>query len=210
MTIPRTVFAIVLLTLGTTAWGQRIICQTKYLHDGDLLFQAPQKDNAITLSTAHEKAIAFDHVGIYHISNGMPMVMEANYEGVVDTPFDQFCKGSKQLFVGRVKGADIPRSIENAKRHIGKPYDFVFASSEQNIYCSELVEKSYVDKKGRKLFNTIPMSFHDKTGTILPYWEEFYSRRLMSVPEGEPGTNPMELSTRKCVKIKYQWCEIAK
>ena len=62
------------------------------------------------------------------------------------------------------------------------------------IYCSELVQMCYVDTAGRPIFGTIPMSFHDRSGRILDYWTEFYRQRGMAVPEGQPGTNPGQLS----------------
>jgi uncharacterized protein YycO len=210
MSVRQAVVIILAMTSMMGARSQSIISQTSLLRDGDLLFQAPPSDNPITRSTGYGHTIAFDHVGIFHIDGEKPMVLEANYDGVVDTPFEQFVKGGKQVFVGRVKGADLRQSIDNARRFLGRPYDFVFSDGNDAIYCSELVEKSYVDKRGKQLFTTIPMSFHDQTGEILPFWEDFYARRLMTVPEGLPGTNPMELSTRKCVKIKYQWCRIDK
>lgn len=210
MRIGRTICTLMAIATASIAMAQRIICQTSRLRDGDLLFQVPLSENAITRSTAHGKDMPFDHVGIFHIEEGEPMVIEAVYEGVVETPFEEFAKRGKQIFAGRVRGADVGKSIKNAKNHLGKPYDFVFSQDDQTLYCSELVEKSFVGKTGQKLFSTIPMSFHDQTGRIMPYWEDFYSRRMMSVPEGAPGTNPMELSARKCVKIKYQWCGIDK
>ena len=44
-------------------------------------------------------------------------------------------------------------------------------------------------------------SFHDRTGRITDYWTQFYAQRGMTVPEGQPGTNPAELSKRKAVRI---------
>ena len=45
------------------------------------------------------------------------------------------------------------------------------------------------------------MSFHDDTGNITDYWKEFYKKQGLEVPEGQPGTNPSELSQRENVKI---------
>ena len=86
-----------LMAIATTsvAFGQRIICHTSQLRNGDLLFQVPLSENAITRSTAHGKDKPFDHVGIFHIEKGKPMVIEAIYEGVVETPFEEFAKRRK-------------------------------------------------------------------------------------------------------------------
>ena len=60
---------------------------------------------------------------------------------------------------------------------------------------------SYVFEDGSRVFETVPMSFHDSSGQITDYWIDFYSSRGMAVPEGEPGTNPGELSRRPMVTI---------
>ena len=64
------------------------------------------------------------------------------------------------------------------------------------------MQLAFVDRRGRPLFSPIPMSFHDATGRITDYWTQFYARRGLHVPEGQPGTNPGELSQRKQVKLK--------
>ena len=63
---------------------------------------------------------------------------------------------------------------------------------------------------GKLFFPPIPMSFHDDDGVITPFWSDFYSHRALDVPEGVPGTNPGELSRRKCVRIKYKMTPFAK
>lgn len=59
-----------------------------------------------------------------------------------------------------------------------------------------------VDKDGYRLLSPIPMSFHDASGQITPYWQQFYKEHGMEVPEGWPGSNPGELSQRQEVRIK--------
>ena len=63
------------------------------------------------------------------------------------------------------------------------------------------MQLAYVNKKGQPLFTTIPMSFHDQSGRITDYWTQFYAERGLEVPEGQPGTNPGELSQRSLVSI---------
>ena len=154
---------------------------------------------------------AIDHVGIFHRHEGVPMVLEANYDGVVDTPFDDFCRNCTMVLVGRVRGNfDARKSLANAHSFLGRAYDFVFLPDNAEIYCSELVQLSYVDMAGKQVFAPIPMSFHGQDGRPLPYWLDFYSRRLMEVPEGMPGSHPGDLSRCPHVRIKYEWHGIAK
>ena len=71
----------------------------------------------------------------------------------------------------------------------------------QEIYCSELVQLSYVNGSGQRLFPLINMSFHDQQGHILDYWREHYAKRGMAVPEGALGTNPAQIARDPAVEI---------
>lgn len=167
------------------------------LRRGDLLFHVVSQGNHITDVTPGQT----DHVAIY-AGNGL--VLEAiPRAGVVTTLLDTVLQREAGHYVrGRVRGVDVAQSLSNARQYLGLPYDSLFLPTAEAIYCSELVQLAYVDKHGRRLFHAIPMSFHDETGRITPYWQQFYEQRGLSVPEGEPGTNPGELSQRKAVVIK--------
>ena len=111
-------------------------------------------------------------------------------------------KRQKHIFIGRIQGKwDVEASVAKAKSYIGRPYDFYFEPNDSAIYCSELVQISYQDKKGHLLFEPIPMSFHDNSGEITKYWKEYYRKAGKKVPEGTPGSNPGNLSRNPKVKI---------
>ena len=167
----------------------------KKLKSGDLLFHLTKKSNAITDVTPG----MIDHVAIYL---GGDSVIEAVGRGVVITPLDSLCMQEGRYLVGRVSKLCRKASLRNALTFLGRHYDWLYLPDNADIYCSELVQLSYVDKKGKPLFATIPMSFHDQTGRITDYWTQFYSRRGLQVPEGKPGTNPGEMSQRGIVTIK--------
>lgn len=166
----------------------------KKLKCGDLLFHIVKESNAITDVTPG----MIDHVAIYL---GGDSVIEAVGRGVVITPLDSLCLQEGRYLVGRVGKLCRKTSIKNALTFLGRQYDRLYLPDNADIYCSELVQLSYVDKRGKPLFSTIPMSFHDKTGRITDYWIQFYAQYNMQVPEGLPGTNPGELSQRKSVKL---------
>lgn len=172
-------------------------CHT--LRRGDLLFHQPQNDNHIT----HVTQGTADHVAIYL---GGDSVLEAiPHQGVtVNTLSDVLHREDGRYVSARVRGVHVEQSIANAQKYLGLPYDSVFLPGTAAIYCSELVQLSYVDRHGRLLFNTIPMSFHDDSGNITDYWQQFYDLHHMSVPEGQPGSNPSDLMKRKQVVIKKQ------
>lgn len=169
-------------------------CQT--LRKGDLLFHVVAQDNQITEVTSGQ----IDHVAIYA---GSGEVVEAiPRKGVTTTPLDTLLHREDGYYLrGRVTGIARDLSVTNARQYLGLPYDSLYLPTTDAIYCSELVQIAYVDRMGKQLFGTIPMSFHDSTGQITSYWQRFYAQHGMDVPEKQPGTNPAELSKRQIVKI---------
>lgn len=207
----KSLMMVAFLLFCTGGMGQRVINDVSLLRDGDLLFQVPLSDNAITTVRHGISSLSIDHVGIFHRDNGVPMVLEATYAGVVDTPLSAFGLDCAKVLVGRMRGSfDIRQSLANAHSLLGRAYDFIYLPDNAEIYCSELVQQSFVDRHGHQVFSPIPMSFHDESGTITNYWSDYYSRRLLTVPEGQPGSHPGDLSRRKNVRIKYEWQGIAK
>ncbi len=173
------------------------------LHEGDLLFASSETPNAITRVTSGVEGLPIDHVAVVHRiggDEGPLYVIEAIKPMVCLTPIDTFLCRNGQVMVGRVNTPwDAARSVRRCLLMVGKPYDDLFLPGDSALYCSELVQRSYVSPAGEPVFNMIPMSFHDESGIVIDYWIEFYRSRGMSVPEGAPGTNPGELS--KCPQV---------
>lgn len=185
------------------------ICDVSLLKDGDLLFEVSPSDNAITDVTQGFDGMKIDHVAIYWDKH---VIESTRVKGVAISSLEQFIKrntqesGEVRVLVGRITSDyHLRKTIKRVKRFLGLPYDSLFLPDNNAIYCSELVQKSYVDKKNRLIFSPIPMSFHDASGNVTDYWKAFYRRFNMDVPEGEPGTNPGELSRRENVKIVYRF-----
>ena len=178
--------------------------------EGDLLFAySSTSGKAISDATVHDStALPIYHVAIATWVDGKPYALEAIDEGVVLTPYDKFCERTMSkggLLVGRLKDrSGVDQSVSNAMEHLGKPYDDLYMIDTQEIYCSELVQLSYVNGKGQRLFPLINMSFHDANGRILDYWREHYAKHGMAVPEGALGTNPAQIASDPAVEIiKY-------
>ena len=173
------------------------------LCEGDLLFCVSPDDNAITDVTTGIDGRRIDHVAIVHREKGAVFALEAVHRGVVLTPMDSFLLQRDSLvLVGRLKDTvGVAASVQRALAFLGRPYDFFFMPDDSAFYCSELVQKCYRDTSGRLVFDPIPMSFHDKTGIVTPYWKEYYARHGMEVPEGWPGSNPGQLSRSNKVCI---------
>lgn len=164
------------------------------LHEGDLLFHVVAQDNHITAVTPG----MIDHVAIY--AGGDSVIEAIPHQGVVTTPLHHLLTREEGYYVlGRLEKANHKQSLTNACQYLGLPYDSLYLPTDEAIYCSELVQLSFVDRNGHRLLNPVPMSFHDSTGSITDYWQQFYAARGMDVPEGQPGTNPSELYNRKAV-----------
>lgn len=175
--------------------------------EGDLAFVVNRQGNAITQVTQGIDGMAIDHVAILHRVGGdcgpLYAIEALPRHGVCLTPIDTFvCRnGAENIVVGRVEQLDAQSSVRNALQYVGLPYDYYFIADNDEIYCSELVQLSFIDKRGNKVFNTIPMSFHDENGCIPDYWIRHYAARSLDVPQGTPGTNPGQLSRDDKVTI---------
>lgn len=190
------------------------------LKEGDLLFVAKGTPNAITEVTQGIDGLQIDHVGIYHHTDTCNYVLEAYPPKVTLTPFTNFIaritpkdkkKNTKpsertvRIVVGRVMtDIDIQKSMNKALSYLGRKYDNLYMPDDKELYCSELVQKSFVNHQGQLIFSTIPMTFRDKNGVIPDFWIKWYKRNNLEVPEGKPGSNPGDLSLRKQLKIGYE------
>lgn len=172
------------------------------LCEGDLLFCAQVKGNNITDVTQGVGGMKIDHVAIFHRQGGRPFALEAIHSGVGLTPIDSFMARREAVLAARLRDTlGVARSVERALGFIGRPYDFNFMPDDSAFYCSELVQKCYRDSRGELVFKPIPMSFHDQSGRITPYWHDYYARQGLQVPEGEPGSNPGDLSRSAAICI---------
>ncbi|MBQ6279570.1 MAG: hypothetical protein IJK68_07620 [Muribaculaceae bacterium] len=178
--------------------------------EGDLLFAySSTTGRAISDATVHDStALPIYHVAIATWIGDRLYALEAIDEGVVLTPYDKFQERTKNkggMLIGRLHDrSGVDQSVSNAMEHLGKPYDDLYMIDTQEIYCSELVQLSYVNGKGQRLFPLINMSFHNAQGRILDYWREHYAKRGMAVPEGALGTNPAQIANDPAVEIIKQ------
>ncbi|MCM1369684.1 MAG: hypothetical protein NC204_04860 [Candidatus Amulumruptor caecigallinarius] len=155
-------------------------------------------DSAIVEATANSDSLKFSHVGILDVSDsGEVSVIEASpRHGVVITSLDEFIKNSDNGAVVKRLDMNYPVNtvIENAKSFLGIDYDWWYLPDNDKIYCSELVEKSYVNYDGTPVFPTIPMNFRNGDDEIPAFWQELFDKLGMQVPEGVAGTNPSQIS----------------
>lgn len=182
----------ILLTAASVLYS--IGAAAQQLQAGDLLFHVKDHPTAITLV----RTDLIEHVAIAVCADS---VIEATHCGVVVTPVDSLPHDGYYLIARINTPFDLQRSLTNARSYLGRHYDFLFLPDNDDIYCSELVQLSFVDPQGQLVFQPVPMSFHDATGRIIDHWQQFYAARGMTVPEGQPGSHPSELAKRPCVSI---------
>lgn len=175
------------------------------LMEGDLLFCCSDTANAITSVTCGVGDSPIDHVAVVHRlggDDGEFFVIEAVKPAVRLTPIDEFLAANPSVIVGRLNvEIDYFRSIRNCLMMLGRPYDDLYLPGDSAVYCSELVQLNYVTPAGDLVFDPVPMSFHDNSGRVTDYWQAFYAGHGMAVPEGEPGSNPGELSCRPQITV---------
>lgn len=173
------------------------------LKNGDLLFVTAKNSGlsgAINNVTQKKETEKFDHIGILEIKNGQYSVLHAspengsNRQNLKDFIKDQ--KGDQQnIVVYRLKPEfqkTIPDALSNADLMLGKPYNFNYILDENSYYCSDFIERAF---RENQIFNLEPMTFIDpKTGKTNEFWQDFYNKKNLKVPEGELGCNPNGLA----------------
>lgn len=182
------------------------------LQNGDLLFVTAKESGlsgAINNVTQKQKNASFDHIGILEKGKEGTFVLHAAPKGgsqkqnVNDFLKDQANDGQR-VVVYRLKPEyqkTIPEAIQKAESMLGKPYNFNYILDENSYYCSDYIERAF---RKENIFKLEPMTFIDpKTGKINNFWEEFYQKKNLKVPEGELGCNPNGLaSSEKLNRIK--------
>ncbi|MGV2474235.1 YiiX/YebB-like N1pC/P60 family cysteine hydrolase [Chryseobacterium sp. EZn1] len=173
------------------------------IRNGDLLFVTAKEtglSGAINNVTQQQKTASFDHIGILEKEGRKMFVLHAAPKGgsqrqdLKDFIKDQKEEG-QEVIVYRLKPEyqkAIPEAVKKAHSMLGKPYNFNYILDENSYYCSDFVERAFRDEH---IFKLEPMTFIDpKTGKTNTFWEEFYTKKNLKVPEGEPGCNPNGLA----------------
>jgi uncharacterized protein YycO len=182
------------------------------LKNGDLFFVTAKEtglSGAINNVTQKQKNASFDHIGILEKSKEGVFVLHAAPKGgsqkqnIKDFLKDQANDGQR-VMVYRLKSQyqnSIPNAISKAELMVGKPYNFNYILDENSYYCSDFIERAF---RNDHIFKLEPMTFIDpKTGKTNTFWEEFYQKKNLKVPEGELGCNPNGLAASdKLERIK--------
>jgi hypothetical protein len=176
------------------------------MRTGDLVFSMiGSADNAISAVTTGYRGARVNHMGVIVNNPYGSFVLEAFYPEVRLTKFEVFSRrshnetGEARLLLGRlVEGHQnlIGDAISHGISRRDTPYDHLYLTGENALYCSELVVDMFKYANGGvPFFEERPMSFRDTaTGELHPAWIDCYAYFGMDVPEGEPGSNPGDIS----------------
>lgn len=193
-------------------------CSHSYFdfQSGDLVFRVAnrsQMSQAITDATSRGHQVEYDHVGIVSVEGDEVFVIEASaVKGVVKTPWNKFLQSSAKIesnpgvsVMRLTRPFDVEKTIIRAENNLGLLYDWSYRSDNGKLYCSELVYECYLDEEGKPLFTARPMNFRDADGNMPAFWIDLFKSLGESIPEGEPGTNPNDMSQEKILKEVYRF-----
>ena len=135
--------------------------------------------------------ILLNHVGLYIGNN---QVIEANDDGVVITPSTDFCKG--RVYVKRlsfdINKEQIDAVINKALSYLNKSYNKSYKDTEDSIYCSELIIRSF-EALDKNLFIRTPITFNNHiTKQLDEKWLNYYKSKE-DIPEGDLGSHPVNI-----------------
>ena len=184
---------------------------TKNIKNGDLIFvgaQTEELSGAINRVTKLSDETNFDHVGLIEKTSDSIFVLHAAPMGgsqreEIHHFYTSQTEKNNKIVIYRLKDnyqKTIPNAISKAKTMLGKPYNWLYILNDDELYCSDFVERAF---RNDNVFELIPMNFkNQETGKIDDFWVDFYRKKGKDVPQDEPGTNPNQLaSSEKLIKI---------
>lgn len=115
------------------------------LKTGDLVFQTSRSRQSVAIQAATDSPLS--HVGLVEVTPKGVFVVEA-VQPVRRVGFASWkARGQGgRLLVLRPEGVAEARraaAVAEARRHLGKPYDWRFGWGDEEMYCSELARKAY-------------------------------------------------------------------
>ena len=213
----RSIFFIAILVVAAAVACRQKPEEKPKLQNGDLIFvglpmdydaEGGSMDEAIASATGAEGELNLIHVAIAEVQADSVWIIDATIKHGIDRhPLDTFLTdftlndGSlPEFIIKRVEGVDADAAVEKAKTFCGRAYDTKFLPDNEELYCSELVQLSYLDADGKEVFESRPMNFLASDGTMPQYWEWLFGLLGMEVPQGVPGTNPHDMSESPILK----------
>ncbi|VDP27658.1 unnamed protein product [Soboliphyme baturini] len=199
------------------------------LRKGDLLFWGMPVNNATDARnvsfTDAVTASSGNGLQIFHVSlllSPKYMVHATSISGVVQEEVSVY---SKRLLKDRPLYEVVAMAVTNFPDHVkdiaadyclnqlGASYNDVFSErcvdsrGTKAFYCCQLVRKAYEYAAGRPVFPVQQLNFNDTTGTLLPYWVDYFAQRNRMVPVDEYGSHPARLLKSDRL-TQAMWCTL--
>ena len=160
---------------------------------GDLVFQQSRSAQSLAIQQATHSP--YSHMGMIVTRQGQPYVLEAAAR-VAYTPLAQWAAQGERghYVVKRLRDTSLltPQARERLAKagaaYVGKPYDLVFAWSDEQIYCSELVWKIYQRTLGVKVGALAPLKSFDLASPAVQ--AKMRERYGSNIPWEEPIISP--------------------
>ena len=186
--------------------------QPESLRTGDLIFVGipadyslddNSMDAAIADATGMPDSLNLIHVAIAEVEGDQTWIIDATIKYGVDRhPLDTFLTqftlkdGSYPVFeVMRLKDDKVAETaVGRAKSFVGTSYDVAFLPDNGALYCTELVQVSYLTDDGSRIFPSEPMNFKNAEGEYPLYWQQLFALIGQSIPQDIPGTNPQAMA----------------
>ncbi|QRK09927.1 peptidase [Archangium violaceum] len=136
------VLPLLLLAHGAVAAPQPLEAK---LRTGDLVFHTSRSRQSAAIQAATDSPLS--HVGLVEVTPSGVFVVEA-VQPVQRVPFAKWkARGmnGRILVLRPEQLAEEKReaAVAEARRHLGKPYDWRFGWGDEAMYCSELARKAY-------------------------------------------------------------------
>ncbi|UAN04883.1 YiiX family permuted papain-like enzyme [Achromobacter mucicolens] len=166
---------------------------TPDLQTGDMVFQQSRSAQSLAIQQATHSP--YSHMGMIVTRQGQAYVLEAAAR-VSYTPLSQWIAQGEggHYVVKRLRDASQltpdarARLAKAGAAYVGKSYDLVFAWSDDQIYCSELVWKIYERVLGVQIGALAPLkSFDLASPAVQSKMQERYGKRI---PWEEPIISP--------------------
>lgn len=181
------------------------------LKNGDFLFISANNEGlsaAIDAVTQTDKSTHYSHIALLEKENKTYWVLHAatknGSERISLTSFIQEEQNEGNIIeVYRLKKQyqkSIPTAIASAKTWLGKPYNYSYIRSDEKLYCSDFVQRSF---EKDTIFDLNPMTFiNPATGKTDSTWVAFYKNQQVEVPEGQLGCNPNGMAASTKIDFK--------
>ena len=136
-----------LLTHTAVATPQPLVGQ---LRTGDLVFHTSRSQQSAAIQSATDSPLS--HVGLVEVTPAGVFVVEA-VQPVKRVPFATWKARGVEGRILVLRPEQLPEeqraaAVKEAKRHLGKPYDWRFGWDDRAMYCSELARKAYTKAAG--------------------------------------------------------------